>query len=358
MGLSESRSRFRLPVLAAVLTLLLMGVVVTDSQDAVATDGNCTEHSVSVSLTDDGPVNQTIVGDLCMPLFGTPETVQLLVHGGTYDRTYWNFAYKPYLYSYVKYANATGYATFAVDSIGTGESSHPVSSQVTMQTAATALHQVITALRAGSIGSVAYENVIWVGHSLGTSIGWAEVNKYLDVDAFIATGAPHGNSATSAGVVLNAAVPASTDPKFSGLGLDSGYLAFPEQTREDVFYYLPTSEGAAIDADNATRSTVSASTLGTGIPLFLVAAANSPTLGITVPVLSIFGTEDFLFCQPDANDCDSYSSVEATESAYYSNASSFQLVLVPATGHSLNMHATAPLTFVTMLGWALTHVAP
>jgi hypothetical protein len=39
---------------------------------------------------------------------------------------------------------------------------------------AIALHDVITALRAGRVGGYAFGHVIWVGHSVGSFIAWDE----------------------------------------------------------------------------------------------------------------------------------------------------------------------------------------
>ena len=345
--------------LALTAVAVLFTSVAVPSRPAAAAGGTCTEYAVAVPLTDGGPLDQTVRGDLCLPRFGAPRTVQVLVHGGSYDRTYWDFPYMPQLYSYVRYANAAGYATFNVDSIGSGTSSHPDSSQVTMATAAAALHQVITRLRAGSIGSVAFDNVIYVGHSFGVSIGWTLAGTHgSDVDGFIATGAPHAISATAVGGLAGAAFPASQDPKFAALGLDPGYLSAPAESRQIAFYHEPTSDQRAIATDYATRDSFSVGTLLTGLPLFVIPPALSPTLALTGPVLSIFGGNDFLFCQPDALDCTDHAGIRQHEAAYYPHASSFRLVIVPRTGHSLNTHYTAPLSFVTMLGWARAHIAP
>ncbi|MEH1011912.1 alpha/beta fold hydrolase [Micromonospora sp. CPCC 206060] len=348
---------FRIPALAASALVLLTASLVPAAGTASASEpgSNCTEYSVPVSLTAGGPADQTLVGELCMPTSGTPETVQLLVHGATYNRAYWDFPYQPQIYSYVKYANRAGYATFNVEIVGSGESSRPHSSQVDMFTSAHALHNVITKLRAGDIGSTAFNKVIWVGHSMGTAIGWVEASTYNDVDAFIGTGALHPLSAAATSA---SPFPASLDPKFASLNLDDGYLSTDEASRANTFYYSNTTDPQVKSADYALRDTFTLPILITGGAQFNAPVATASTQGITVPVLSLIGEKDFLFCQPDASDCSDRAAVQQSEASYHSNASSFEMVVVPQTGHDLNLHHTAPFSFLTMLNWAKQHVAP
>ncbi|MEH1015478.1 alpha/beta hydrolase [Micromonospora sp. CPCC 206060] len=298
------------------------------------------------------------MGDLCLPKFGTPKTVQLLVHGGTYGRTYWDFPYQPGLYSYREYANAAGYATFSVDSVGVGESSKPHSSQITMAATAKALHDVITKLRAGNIGPVAFQKVIWVGHSMGSVTAWQGISTYGDVDAFIATGAVRPLSAAATNLVLADVIPASQDPKFAPLNLDAGYLAINPPARQAAFCYLPTVDPQvlAVDADNRQPLTVGPQVAV--MEMLTASVQNSASVDITVPVLSVIGAKDNMYCAVDALDCTDYAAVQQAEAPYYANASDFDLIIVPETGHNLNLHYTAPFTFLSMLSWAATHVAP
>ncbi|OKI40587.1 hypothetical protein A6A27_39650 [Micromonospora sp. CB01531] len=256
----------------------------------------------------------------------------------------------------MNYAVAAGYATFAVDVVGAGDSSHPAGSQVTIFSAAEALHHVITKLRAGAIGSVAFSKVIWVGHSMGSAAGWAEISRYHDVDAFIATGAPHTLSLATLGSAI--IIPASQDPKFAPLGLDSNYISLPESDRSSLFYYAPTTDPQAFAVDYANRDAFTIPALNTGNGLFLEPASTAITRNVNVPVLDIFGEHDPLFCAPDAYDCSNYSIVKQNEMMFYPNATSFDMVIVPSTGHDLNTHMTAPYSYATMLSWALGHIAP
>jgi pimeloyl-ACP methyl ester carboxylesterase len=116
--------------------------------------------------------------------------VQVLVHGAVYSHVYWDFPYQPEKYSYVRRANAAGYATLNIDRIGIRNSSHPPAASVTLQSNAAVVHQAITALRAGALGTT-FEKVVTVGHSYGTLTTMLEAEVYDDIDAFMPTGILH-----------------------------------------------------------------------------------------------------------------------------------------------------------------------
>jgi pimeloyl-ACP methyl ester carboxylesterase len=122
--------------------------------------------------------------------------VQLLVHGATYNRTYWDWPGSNPSHSYVKAAVAAGYATLAVDRLGAGASSHPPSTKVNVANGATALHHVVEMLRTGQLGGAMFERVVWVGHSLGSVYAWAYATRFGDVDAYVLTGMLHGVKAS------------------------------------------------------------------------------------------------------------------------------------------------------------------
>jgi hypothetical protein len=68
------------------------------------------------------------------------KTVQLLLHGSTYARYYWDFPYQTAHYSYVRAATNRGYATFNLDRIGNGASDHPDGNLVDINSNAFVVH--------------------------------------------------------------------------------------------------------------------------------------------------------------------------------------------------------------------------
>jgi pimeloyl-ACP methyl ester carboxylesterase len=312
-------------------------------------EARCRELTVPVALVADGPADQTIAATLCTPR--RARTVQVLLHGSTYDRSYWDFPYRPSTYSYVRAATGDGFATLNVDRIGYGASSHPPSSQVNSETNAFVVHQLVGQLRNGRIGR--FDRVVTVGHSMGSFVALKEAAAYQDVDAVIATGMTH--STGPAVPALRAALyPSAQDPAFAALGLDAGYVTTRPGTR-GVFYAAASTDPAALARDEALKSTAS------GIESADLAAwrATPPetnlTRDITAPVLFVVGAEDGLACDPLRVDCNSRASVAAFEQPYFPATGSLGVITVPRTGHSLNVQTTAPTWYGRAQSWLDAH---
>jgi hypothetical protein len=213
----------------------------------------CSAHTFPVRIADPGPASQAMWGQLCYRGNHEPATVQLLVHGATYNHLYWDLPYGDGYYSYVDAATAVGYATFDIDRIGEGTSSHPPSSQLDLAAGAVALHDAVTALRSGRMDGNAFRHVIMVGHSVGSAETWLEAARYDDVDALIVTGALHAIS-PDISALQNDLYPAAYDPAFAGTGLDTGYLTTLPGTRGHLYYDPATANPAVVAADEATKT--------------------------------------------------------------------------------------------------------
>jgi pimeloyl-ACP methyl ester carboxylesterase len=282
------------------------------------------------------------------------------VHGITTNHLYWDFPIDNAYYSYVRAATAAGYATFNVDRLGAGVSTRPPSLAVNISSGTVALHSVVQQLRSGAAVGHAFSRVLWVGHSFGAMLGWTEVSRYHDVDGVIVTGALHN---VSPNFVQNAlattAMPANLDLHFVGLGLDDGYLTTIPGTRGNLLYFAPTTDRRVVAVDEANKDTVTLAELATGLPLIQTPRPDtSPSRLIDVPVLDVIGQRDADFCTADAVDCSSLNSVQRIEAPYYSPQAQLQIVVIPATGHALNLHRTAPLWYAVGLTWALYRFPP
>ena len=275
------------------------------------------------------------------------------------NHLYWNFPYGNGYYSYVDAATATGYATFDIDRIGDGNSSHPSSSELDLTAGAVALHDAVTALRTGGVGGHPFQHVIMVGHSIGSVEAWIEAARYHDVDAVIITGALHAISPSVPALAENDIYPAVDDPKFAGSGLDPGYLTTRPGTREALFYDPATADPAVVATDEADKDTSTAGELDGLLSLESEAASQQPSTQITVPVLVVVGADDNIFCAGvTAYNCDSATSVQSYESQYYLPAAHLKVVVIPDTGHDLALSTTAPLTDAVMIGWSLSVTGP
>ncbi|HEV2677134.1 MAG TPA: alpha/beta hydrolase [Aliidongia sp.] len=319
----------------------------------------CQPVALSVALAEGGPQAYRIVGELCLPPRGTARTVHLTVHGATYGHNYWNWSSQPAIYSYAKALTNAGYAVFDYDRIGDGQSSHPASSQISIASDAYVAHQVVQALRNGRIGGNAFQRVVLVGHSLGSYTSWEEAGKYQDVDGVILTGVSH--SINTAGSQLFAAdsYSAILDPRFANSGWDPGYLTTRPHTRAALFYDAHTADPAVIAQDEATKQTVAVGELqdvGATDPGSPPSYAGS----IDVPVLLIDGQNDALFCASPGTsggaNCSNAATLAASERPYYGPKACLQTVIIPETGHDLNLHSTAPFTYLAALLWSDTFV--
>jgi pimeloyl-ACP methyl ester carboxylesterase len=342
---------------AAALSVLASPAVAT-AQAAGLPPPTCTAYTLPVRIADPGPADQTMWGQLCYRGSREPATVQLLVHGATYNHLYWNFPYGNGYYSYVDAATAAGYATFDIDRIGNGNSSHPPSTEVTLDAGAVALHDAVTALRTGTVDGHPFQHVIMVGHSIGSVEAWIEAARYQDVDAVIVTGALHALSPDLSALEADL-YPADDDPAFANSGLDPGYLTTLPGTRGSLFYDPATTDPAVVAADEASKDTTTPAELSGAAAILSEPPSQQPSYQITVPVLSVVGENDNLFCTGvTVYNCASAASVKAFESKYYSPAAHLKVVVIPDTGHDLALSTTAPLTDAVMIGWALSVTAP
>lgn len=221
-----------------------------------------------------------------------------------------------------------------------------------------ALHDAVTALRLGAVDGHAFRHVIMVGHSIGSSEIWIEAARYKDVDAVIVTAALHAIS-PDIGALEGALYPAVDDPAYAGSALDTGYLTTQPGTRGSLFYDPQTANRSVVMADEANKDTVTVPELVGATSMLKEPPAQQPSDGITVPVLSVVGEDDALFCTGVTEyKCTNTKSVQSFESQYYPTGAHLRVVVIPDTGHDLALSTTAPLTDAVMIGWALSVVAP
>lgn len=318
---------------------------------AAAPARRCHEVVFPVALAADQPMDLQITGWLCTRGSLAHKTIQVLVHGGAYDHTYWDFPYQPASYSYVNALTDAGYATLAIDRLGDGVSSHPDGAALTMHTGAFALHQVVQTLRSGSLvvpslGRVRAESIELVAHSFGSFIASIEAATYQDVDGVILSGYSH--TAGPGIALLNGSLwPAMFDPKFANSGLDSNYFTTAPGTRASFFFYTPNASPTVIALDEQLKQTT---TLG---ELTDISSSYAATLNMNVPTLVVVGDYDDLTC--DAPSCSASGSL-AAESSFYPPTTDVEIAVIPDAGHDLNLHQNAPQFFSLARRWSDQHV--
>lgn len=343
----KSAGRFLL--VAALMLCASQGIAVASAVPADESV-NCQDVTVPVMLT---ALPVSVSGRLCIP-DPAPTTVQVLLHGGTYNSAYWDFPYKPETYSYARAANSRGYATFNFDRVGYGASTRPPSVTLTALDQADVVHQIVTRLRAGTIGSVAFPDVVLVGHSMGSATAVLEASVYQDVQGVVLTGMTHRlDGVALTNIFLTGLHPALLDPKF-GPAYDAGYLTTIPGKRAELYYVEGDYEPGVVATDEATKDVVSTTEVSDDSAVAFTAPVS---LAISVPVFLAVGSEDRLFCGfPSEATCADAAALKAAESPYFDQDAQLSTYVLPNAGHDIGLSVRAPLVTTAILDWADQHV--
>lgn len=271
-------------------------------------------------------------------------TLQILGHGASYTSAYWNFPYRPALYSYEARAMSVGFGTLSYDLLGAGKSemADPFDEvQIPMNVAiATA---IVQAVKAGTLaprhGLPAFKRVVYVAHSMGSLIlnGVLTASPHL-VDAAVLTGYSHKPSRVPTLADGDIQIASRTFPRRFGQ-LSPGYTVIQDRTP----FYGPndTFDPRALATDIATQDVVSvgdAYTLPFGV---------HPAPEFRGHIFVLAGEFDVGNCTPNCSNI-------PQERTYYPKAASFAWHVVPRTGHVLNLHYSAPHTFSLILEWIIS----
>ncbi|MBV8992340.1 MAG: alpha/beta fold hydrolase, partial [Pseudonocardiales bacterium] len=231
-----------------------------------------------------------------------------------------------------------GYATFAADRLGTGQSTKPPSVTLLDSVEAASIHQIVGHLRAGRVGGMRFDHIILVGHSIGAGVATLEAATYHDVNGVILTATSHLVSALAA---ANAPTIYShtviLDAQLRRRGSDPGYYTTRPGFRR-IFYDLGDADPQVIATDDATKDQFSI--LGFG--LVLTFGDEGPaSLRIDAPVLLAVGEKDFAFCGFLSRDCSSAETFRKQEAPYFSPAAQLSTYVLPGSGHNMALHKNA-----------------
>lgn len=335
--------RIRWLAMGAVLALtaaFVGGGAETEPQASATERTRCGSVSIPVPLIDDGPVAAQIGGRLCRP--PGSRTLQILVAGGTYGKDYWSTRGARDHGSYVETTNRAGYATLAIDRIGVGVSSMPRAAELATDTQEVSIRELVRGVRAGRLGE--FDRVIMVGNSFGSTLARALAIHYPGlVDGIVLTGEASKQNDVPWNELLR---PAAEDPKFRARNPDSVYYTTRPGERDDWFLYGPGTEPGMPVVDELAKETDVYS------DYYRPPVENT---AIRVPVLIVVGAQDRLLCGPAASDCRNSASLRAQESPYYPNAE-LEVVVLPATGHAVNLHRSAPQWINEAVAWANRNV--
>ncbi|HET6504106.1 MAG TPA: alpha/beta hydrolase [Amycolatopsis sp.] len=309
----------------------------------------CTRYAIPVSMTQGATADETVAGWVCGYGDLTGKPVELLIPGFTYNHSYWDFDYQPDTYSYLRSATQAGNAVVMIDRPGTGESSKPPATSLTIDNEAWAVHQVVQRLRAGELGST-FGKVVLVGHSLGGTVTQVEASTYHDVDAVIISDWLHSPYwVGTPGVIFGTLEPAQLVPSLADRPL--GYLTTLSGVR-GMFYDTQHTDPLVIAHDEATRDTGTDAEEAT-----ILAPTLDPTVtrGITVPTLLATGQYDFIFCGA-LTPCTNAGVVLAREAPNFSPQACLSAYVLPDAGHDINLEPGAPDWFTAANRWIGTVV--
>ncbi len=330
-----------------VAMLAVVPAIFFASPTQAAVTRNCQEVQVPVALAGGLAKTERLAGQLCLPAtWHEGRQIDVLVAGTSYDHNYWDFGYNNSQYSYVNKTLAEGRATLALDRLGTGKSSRPLSVGLTATSSAYTIHQAIQWLR----HEKQLERVHLIGHSLGSAISVEEAATYRDVDKLVLTGFSNMLNVSNSLPGVLGLRPALLDPVLKDKGyLDLGYLTTAPSTRPNIFYGVPV-DPAIIAYDEAHKAAFSATELTTGLASLEVPAPLNISQRMIAPTLIVLGSQDKIFCG-GLIDCSSTDNFIAYHQPYFSHAASFKAVIVPHTGHALTTVPSAQQSFWAISDW-------
>lgn len=263
---------------------------------------------------------------------GCKGTLQILIHGATYNRWYWDPPVQLEKYSYVHFAAGRGYATVNIDLVGSGRSSHPDGSELGLALHAATVDRIATLARSGLAGHQ-WNTVVGVGHSLGTCVLMTTLGAYENLSAAVLTGISH-EPAESTSAALQVA---GQDPVFRERNV-TDYLTMPAGSRP-FYYHLPSADPAILLDDEQHRDVVGLADVED------YARVMREPCAAKVPLLIGLGAEDRAFTARDDAE------FRAAESRWYPHATAIDFCVYPRIGHNINLHGAANRSMNDFLDW-------
>jgi pimeloyl-ACP methyl ester carboxylesterase len=305
----------------------------------------CRDYFFPVTISPEATSHYKVFGRLCANRATADDTLLVLLHGGSYNSTFWDWPVEPERYSFVKAATQAGFSTLNIDRLGYGHSDHPFSLPVDFQSNAWVTHQIARHLRRGAVGS--FGKLVLAGHSMGGFTAVITAGTYPDdFDGLIVEDAAHNINWVTVSQVVGNFYPAEFDAKFRGRDYPPGFTTTRPNSRAEFLYYKPGSDADIWASDEEHKDTINAGEWAT-----LAASAQTPAPAdrIRIPVLMVFGDEDNFYCLAKCSDAGSAAQLEQR---YFPQAACYDLYIQPRAGHSAGLHRSAPQLFNAVVDWA------
>ena len=173
-----------------------------------------------------------------------------------------------------------------------------------------------------------------------------EAAQHADVDALIITGMLH-TTAPLYDEVINFFHEASEDPVLAHLGTPEQYATQRPGLRARMLEFGPGMDPEMSTYNEQIKQTA---TIGEGESLPQTYLPEYSRV-IKVPVLLVVGEHDALFSSKDVAFAAESSAVHAFEQHFYAPEAELEAHVVLGTGHSLNIHHTAPEWYALAGNW-------
>ncbi|KAK2616475.1 hypothetical protein QQS21_000517 [Conoideocrella luteorostrata] len=285
--------------------------------------------------------NYKLAATYCEPDNGPGHALQILTHGVGFDRSYWDFPYNNYNYSYVKNAVGAGYSTLSWDRLGVGHSSHgdPINEiQIFLEIAA--LKVLTEYAREGHIcGVPKFDKTVHLGHSFGSAMTFGLTALFPNItDAIVLTGFSQVPQ-FMAYFALGANFAPVKEIKTLAEQYDVGYIAPKSSIGVHTNFFGPG------DFDPKLLEVVTEAGQPAAIGELLTVASGPTTSNFTGPVMIITGDRDIPFCGGNCMNTMAIKDVSANliehSKGSFKQASAFQATVIPEAGHGLNFGFSA-----------------
>ncbi|KAH0598446.1 hypothetical protein MHUMG1_03744 [Metarhizium humberi] len=287
--------------------------------------------------------NYTLAATYCEPDNGPGHALQILTHGVGFDRSYWDFSFANYNYSYVNRALDAGYSTLTWDRLGIGRSSHgdPVNEiQIFLEIAA--LKALTDTARGGQLRGVAHKfnKTVHLGHSFGSAMTYALTALHPDItDAIVLTGFSQVPQ-----FLAYFALGANFAPVANNRLLAGHYAAGYVAPRDSIGVHINFFGPGDFDPEVLKVATETGQPAAVGELLTVGSVPKSSEF--PGPVMIITGDRDIPFC---GGNCMNTMAINGSASNLveysrdsFKKASAFQATVVPNAGHGLNYNYNAP----------------
>jgi pimeloyl-ACP methyl ester carboxylesterase len=229
----------------------------------------------------------------------------------------------------------------AIDRLGVGNSSHPNPDYVRLPVEANITITIIQELRRR------FDNVVLIGHSVASlMVNYLLVAEPDVADAIILSGYVHAFAVTNTSAQVF--VPANSFPRFASL--DPGYLTII--SAEDMrmsFFGNDGSFDPTVPVIDFEREDVQAVGEQESIFSLVTSGFGNDICFTTKPLAVIVGQQDEPLCNSNCGYGPSNLAAQTVE--FSPDTRPFTLIVIPNTGHFLNLHFSAQETFEKAHDW-------